>query len=495
MILTPLFGTVLTVAVATGPFDGPGRPPMLTAQQKVAATATLQGGSTYPFNAAVQRQRPGLVEANDNIYAGFGSFCDYDQDQTRGWLIGWQADTLKTLPAAQLNDQLTSLTGTGTDDHGCSQSNVSCWLSAVWMSGYAVAADAQGNLYFSTGNSAWGSYQPNLDLQESVIQMPPDLHAVGGVFTPNDEQSRDYTDQDLGSGGVLLLPDQPGMVPHLAVVAGKISGMYLLNRDQLGGLSGTPNTSNLGPATDISGDCWCGESYFVAPDGLGRIVSSGGTTVGIWTVQTSATANPQLLAGPTASLAAGGCHDGGFFTSVSSSGTSTGSAVVWAVNRGSPPCLEVSLYAFDPSSGSSVLPSSLTAGYWPAPNANPNIVPVVSNGKVYVASYDQVAIFGLGASGTAQILKPLFPAAPAFRHLFGTVKRLSGSIVTLALRSGKEVAIDVSLAERKRHTVPVKVGDTIGVVGLAAAQDQVLAWRSYHLAGEARSWPADRSEP
>jgi|SRR5579864_4140 hypothetical protein len=53
MILTPLFGTVLTVAVATGPFDGPGRPPMLTAQQKVAATAPLVRSATECIVRAV----------------------------------------------------------------------------------------------------------------------------------------------------------------------------------------------------------------------------------------------------------------------------------------------------------------------------------------------------------------------------------------------------------------------------------------------------------
>ena len=52
----------------------------------VTATQMLQGGSSYAFNPSVQRQRPGLLEANGRIYAGFGSFCDFSASQSRGWL-------------------------------------------------------------------------------------------------------------------------------------------------------------------------------------------------------------------------------------------------------------------------------------------------------------------------------------------------------------------------------------------------------------------------
>jgi hypothetical protein len=53
MILTSLFGTVLTVAVATGPFDASSGPPMLSAQQKMAATAPLVRSATECIVRAV----------------------------------------------------------------------------------------------------------------------------------------------------------------------------------------------------------------------------------------------------------------------------------------------------------------------------------------------------------------------------------------------------------------------------------------------------------
>ena len=53
MIRTPLFGAVLTVAVATGPLDASSGPPMLTAQQKMAATAPLVRSATECIVRAV----------------------------------------------------------------------------------------------------------------------------------------------------------------------------------------------------------------------------------------------------------------------------------------------------------------------------------------------------------------------------------------------------------------------------------------------------------
>jgi hypothetical protein len=60
---------------------------------------------------------------------------------------------------------------------------------------------------------------------------------VLSVFTPSNEATLDNQDGDFGSGGVLVLPDQPGSTPHLAVAAGKFGQMYLMNEDSLGGYS------------------------------------------------------------------------------------------------------------------------------------------------------------------------------------------------------------------------------------------------------------------
>jgi hypothetical protein len=63
---------------------------------------------------------------------------------------------------------------------------------------------------------------------------------VGIVGTPQQRRERD-AEHDLGSGGPLLLPDQPGPFPHVLLAAGKEGTVYVLDRDtSLGGFTSAP---------------------------------------------------------------------------------------------------------------------------------------------------------------------------------------------------------------------------------------------------------------
>jgi len=351
----------------------------------VTASHTLADGTSFVFNATYQRQRPGLLEANGNIYAGFGSFCDYGANLSRGWLLGWNASSLAPLSANQVNDtQATSPN--------------SFFLSSIWMSGYAPAADDSGNVVFVTGNSdpSGTTYDGVTNIQESVIKVSANLTNVVDLFTPSDQGDLDQWDSDFGSGGVLVLPDQPGSTPHLAVAAGKDGNMYFMNEDHLGGYSTTKN--NVLGTYAIAGGCWCGESYFVDPkDGAARVVSSGGNRVQVWKLQTSPT--PKLKEVAQASVSSG--QNGGFFTSVSSNGNA--SPIIWALSRPTSQQTGIGLYAFNPetSGGRMSLLFKSPAGPWPNQGGDSNQVPTVANGKVYVASYKELQIYGL----TAQALK------------------------------------------------------------------------------------------
>src|SRR5215471_12689310 len=117
--------------------------------------------------------------------------------------------------------------------------------------------------------------------------------------------------------GITLLPDQPGPVPHLAVAAGKNGQMFFLNRDNLGVF--TPGGPNKVLGQFTIGACWCGASYFLGADGMGRVVSSGGNRLGIWKLATSP--SPKLSLEHTSSaILIGQAQDPGFFTTVSSNG-------------------------------------------------------------------------------------------------------------------------------------------------------------------------------
>lgn len=349
----------------------------------ISASHKLANGKRFFFNASVQRQRPGLLLANGNIYAGFGSFCDVSANLSRGWLLGWATGTLTPLSTNLITDREVSTP----DDF---------FLSSIWMSGYGIAADPKGDLFFVTGNSDYSgtAYNRTTNIAESVVKVNPALGRLS-YFTPSDESSLDQDDEDFGSGGVMLLPQQPGAIPNLAVAAGKDGIMYLMNQERLGGYS--PNVNHVVGTYGIGG-CFCGQSYYVDPsDNTARVVSSGGNTVGIWKVQTQP--NVALVGVSFTGINSG--QDSGFFTSISSNGTSN--PIIWAVGHPFGSTNNVTLYAFDPDhggAGSLAQIFSGTAGNWPNVNGNANLVPVVANGHVFVASYKTLDIFGL--AGTRQ---------------------------------------------------------------------------------------------
>jgi hypothetical protein len=337
----------------------------------VEASHTLTDGSKFDFNATLARQRPALLLANGNIYAGFGGY-ETEPTITRGWAMGWEAGTLTPLSANQMLD--TQATSPNT-----------FFLDSIWMSGAGLAADDAGNILFVTGNSDPASYDGITDIQESAVKLSPDLTMVLDLFTPDNQPTLDMLDHDFGAGGIMLLPDQPGSIPHLAVAAGKDGNMYFMNEDFLGGHSSTTNnvlgTYQIGP-------CWCGESYF--NDGKARVVSSGGTKIMVWNVKTSP--SPSLkLAKASAVLPV---RNGGFFTTVSSNGASN--PIIWAIAT-DPTGKKINLFAFDPETGSTTTPMTqlfgAQAGTWQTGRAF--LIPAVQNGRVFVVSYEQLQIFGL----------------------------------------------------------------------------------------------------
>jgi len=358
--------------------------------QTVTASSTLTNGNTFNFNAKYQRQRPALLLTNGSIYAGFGSFCDVAPQFSRGWLLGWTAGTLTPFPSNHLNN-LQVLTN-----------SKKYYLSSIWMSGYGPAADDAGNVLFVTGNSDAGTYDGVTNIQESVVKISNTLTTVLDLFTPDYQETLDEKHEDFGSGGVMVLPDQPGSTPHLAVAAGKDGTMFLMNEDSLGGYSPTQN--NVLDNHSV-GRCWCGQSYFVDPsDGLGRVVTSGGKVAMVWKVQTSPTV---ALTQVTVSQETGGgpTQGPGFFTTISSNGNAN--PIIWAISRPPDSTQAISLFAFNPESGGSKMKTlfSAPAGAWPNMSANANLVPVVANGLVFVASNQQLQIFGLTGADAAKNAK------------------------------------------------------------------------------------------
>ena len=168
-----------------------------------------------------------------------------------------------------------------------------------------------------------------------------------------------------------------------------------------------------------------------------------------------------------------GGEDPGFFTVISSNGTHAGSATIWAVGRPTTTS-DVSLFAFNATASGGTLPlifassSTQRAGSWPD-WGNANIVPVVANGKVYVASDNTLTIFGatpprhpLGFCGENRVSTPAPPADLDSPHVVtGTLLAVNGATLKLQTRAGKTVTVDTSLAEREQADFPLPVARSL----------------------------------
>jgi hypothetical protein len=478
--------------------DRPGSP------VKIAPSGTLKDGTTYSFNSSVQRQRPALLDANGNIYAAFGSYCDFQASKSRGWVLGWSRTTLAPLGAPKLLSRAT--TAPVSFDcyfHAPWTQNHPCFLSSVWMSGYGVAADAQGDLFFTTGNTAQGIYDSTFNIAESMVKLSGDLSSVLDFFTPNDVNTLDQNDTDFGSGGTLLLPDQPGNTPHLAVAAGKEGNLFIVNRDT--GKMGELSTPNI-PSSVAVGPCWCGPSYFTASDKVGRVVSSGGSQVMQWKVNTAN--QPPLSLEASASLPASG-QDGGFFTSISSRGTTANTAIIWAVDRPVGNDNHLTLYAFDGTASGSSLKQlwSADAGTWPNANAtmfggaNANIVPTVANGMVYVASYKKLMIFGLRPKTPFRPRREPVAVPPVAETVslvpdtgamyWGTVRSVDANRLTLELRTGRTLTVDMGHILPQGRSSFEATGQGLAVNGTMGPDGVFIATGAWRTKGQSL-WGDDR---
>lgn len=439
----------------------------------ITYTTKVRGGKKWTFDPKFHLQRAGLVKVGDSLYVPFGSNGDIDPEAARGTILRYDAKTLKPLDGQILNKRY--------------KPAEPYYLTSIWQSGFAPAADASGDLFFATGNSdpSNPSYS-SFNKPESIVHLSGDLSTLLDSFTTYNYFKLDQEDSDMGSGGLLVLPDQPGSIPHLAVAGGKGGRFFLLNRDNLGGY--TPGGPDKVLQVVKMGRCWCGPAYFIGADGLPYVLSGGGNGVTSWQLQTGST--PQLVEETsTGSNSVNGLPDnGGVIPVVSSNGTKPETAIVWFVQKPATssdqdPGTPVTLMAYSASDLTQQL-FSTQAGTWThASNSNANIVPTVSNGRVYIGSNKQLQIFGL-LNGHAAAVAPraLTPSQPAVvactpeaqaskvfsgenavHEFYGTVCRLSGSEMQVALRGARSLTVDIGGAFAQHREILLSLGRPVHV--------------------------------
>lgn len=334
----------------------------------VQATFSNQSGHTT-FDPKQYKERAALLLLNGVIYTTWASHCD-DGPYT-GWIMGYSQTTLQ-------QSSVLNIIPNGSE-------------GAIWMAGDGPAADSLGNFYFLVANGTFDNTlvngrPENGDYGNAFIKISTSGNtlAVADYFTMHNTTSESDADQDLGSGGEILLPDLKdgnGNTWQLAVGAGKDSHIYVANRNMMGQF----NTSNDNAVyQNISSNGLAGGS-FATPAYFNNTVYYG--AVGD-SLRAFAIVNAKLIT-PAGSHSANGFGFPGTTPSISSNGTSAG--IVWAVENNNGGIL----HAYDATNLGNELYNSNQA-----PNGRDNfsdnkfITPMIANGKVFVGTPTGVVVFG-----------------------------------------------------------------------------------------------------
>ncbi len=238
-----------------------------------------------------------------------------------------------------------------------------------------------------------------LDYGESVLKLSPTPDPrtqqlpVLDYFTPNEFRKLNIGDTDLGSGAVMLLPDSAGSTdhPHLAVEAGKSGNIYLIDRDNMGKFTaqGPDNIVQVVP-TGVAG-VWASPAYWnnrIYYQGSADVMKAFTLTDGTLSFDPndptthSTTSFPFPGSQPT--ISANGDTDG----------------IAWAVDtslRGERSALGPAvLHAYDALNLSNELWNSNQTGQRDtAGNAVKFVVPIITNGHVYVGTQFELDVYGL----------------------------------------------------------------------------------------------------
>jgi len=352
----------------------------------------LLGDSFDPtFDAEYQMQRPGLALVKGEIYAAFGSHCDLST--WYGWLAGVSS-------AGVLNDMWVDETTASADGAG------------IWGPG-GIVVDSSGNLYVATGNGGTPPAGAGLDapqpsgLGECVIKLStaePQLQLTD-YFCPSDAANLNSYDGDLGSGSPTGLPASFGTAtdPDLLVEVGKSGEVYLLNRDDLGGVDQGPGGSDdVVSETGPRGGVWSHPAVWPGDGGYVYITtasagSTGAGSSGEIDVYQRVVTNGQVSlnwvgAGPATPFGSGA-------PIVTSDGAQAGSAVVWDIVRSGSTSNSAKLLAFGavPVAGSGAQPAASLPVLWQGSvgNSTKFNAPLAYEGRIYVGNYDgQILAFG-----------------------------------------------------------------------------------------------------
>ena len=345
---------------------------MLNGPVEIAATYPAAGGGSTAFSAGQYEERAALLLLNGTIYTSWTSHCDIAPYY--GWIIAYAEDTLSR----------TAVLNVAPNSGGAGP--------AIWMSGGVPAVDAAGNIYLLTANGVFettldaNGFPTAQDYGNSFLKISTAgaSLAVADYFTMFNEVAESNADEDLGSGGEMLLPDltdSTGTVRHLVIGAGKDGNIYLVNRDSMGKFNASGNSQIWQEVSGaLPGGIWSTPAYF---NQTVYYADSGGT------LKAFAISSAKLATAPQGQTATQFPYPG---TAPSVSANGTLNAIVWAHENSNPAVL----HAYTANLATELYNSNQAAGNRDHFGAgNKFITPTVADGMVFVGTTSSVAVFGL----------------------------------------------------------------------------------------------------
>jgi hypothetical protein len=359
----------------------------------VPGTGDASVNGVLKFQPLYENQRLSLLLLNGVVYVGWSGQCDWGP--YHGWLMGYDAKSLAQVVVYS----------TTPDGHG----------GGIWQSGQGPASDGT-SLFILTGNGTIGTQDGDprslRNRGHSFLKLSRDNASslkIDTWFTPYNYEYLNYGDLDLGSAGMTFVPGT-----RLAIAGGKGSWLYVVDRENMGGLTGSTVTDdniiqsfNVNAPYHIHGSplfwttkkggrlfVWAEEDKLKAYPYLGEQYAPGSKVFDTDHVETS------LVQAPHQGIAGKLLMPGGVL-SLSANGSVPGTGIIWASHQ------------FSGDANNEVRPGILrainaediTQELWNSEN-NPALddcgkfakfsAPTVANGKVYLASFsNQLCVYGL----------------------------------------------------------------------------------------------------
>lgn len=371
---TTYFHRIHGLNIATGQ-ERPFSPVLVSASVNGAGVGG--NGTTVQFDAKQQLQRAALTLSGGLLYAPYSGYDD--SDPYHGWVIGFNATNLHALPSFVFN---TTPNATPADF------GTNAGEGGIWMAGCGPAADTNGSLYFATGNGSFNAVNNSggTEYADSFLRLSTSGGlSVADYFTPYNQDFLAGHTLDAGSGGVLLLPDQPGPFPHLMLGGSKTAKLYLINRDMMtvgnnhfnegGNADAVAQTIPLGGPIQHTPAYFNGRVYTAASGDVPASFPLVAGQLQVGNYQAAARTLPYPGATPV----------------ISANGTNNG--IVWLLQCSSPALL----LAYDATNLTNELYNSAQAGGGrdQLPDGIRFAVPIVVNGKVFVATQYALSVLGL----------------------------------------------------------------------------------------------------